>query len=303
MATYSSGQIDRYFSHVGWKADLQPPPGSLAHLQELMKRQLATVPFESLSLHYSATRRLSLDPEDLFHKIVDRGMGGYCMECNTFFGAVLRSLGYTLINAGARVSHATAGRPGPGYGGWSHMVNIVIIDDQKYLVDVAFGANGTWKPLPLIPGYETTGTGTQKFRILYTALHDHTDRSQRVWVYSYRESESTAWVDGYAVNDIEFLPDDFEVMNVATMSLPTSFFVQNLLCLKLLLDEETEPTGWLVLHQDQVKKKQGTTSTLLEQLITEEQRVLALERWFNIRLEESEKKGIRGLASELKPRR
>ena len=40
------------------------------------------------------------------------------MENNTFFSTVLRSLGYSLINAGGRVSDATTGRLGEGYEGW-----------------------------------------------------------------------------------------------------------------------------------------------------------------------------------------
>ena len=86
-------------------------------LKELQKRHLARVPFESLSLHYSKHRLLSLNQQDLFQKIVIRGMGGYCMENNAFFGAMLRSLGFTVFNASGRVSDATAGRPGPGYMG------------------------------------------------------------------------------------------------------------------------------------------------------------------------------------------
>lgn len=118
MATYTNDQISNYLSRIEWHKSSQPPVGTLDHLRELVKRQLAAVPFESLSLHYSPTHLLSLEPEDLFRKIVGRNMGGYCMEDNTFFGTVLRSLGYKLINAGARVSDATGGRPGAGYMGW-----------------------------------------------------------------------------------------------------------------------------------------------------------------------------------------
>lgn len=79
----------------------------------LQLRHMARVPFESLTLHYSKHHRLSLDLEDLFEKIVGKGRGGYCMEVNAFFGAVLRSLGYTLINVGGRV------KAGDGeYKGW-----------------------------------------------------------------------------------------------------------------------------------------------------------------------------------------
>ncbi|SRR5690348_13551406 len=110
MSVYSSDQLDRYLNHIGYAA--QPGDVSLLWLAQLQKRQLARVPFESVTLHYSKFRLLSLDPEDLFTKIVERGRGGYCMELNTFFGTVLRSLGFRVFSAGARV------KAEHGYGGW-----------------------------------------------------------------------------------------------------------------------------------------------------------------------------------------
>jgi arylamine N-acetyltransferase len=115
---YSEGQLCRYLKHVSLPPDWPSKPLSLANLTELIRQQLATVPFESIMLHYSKYRLLSLDPNDLFEKVVGRGMGGYCMENNTLFGTVLRSFGFTIINAGGRVSDATAGKPGGGYMGW-----------------------------------------------------------------------------------------------------------------------------------------------------------------------------------------
>lgn len=132
---YTEDQISKYLDHIGWSrwtsnADTGPP-GSLPFLRRLMTLQLATVPFESLTLHYSKFHLLSLDLQDLYHKIVERGMGGYCMENNTFFGAVLRSLGYTVLSAGARVSDATAGRPGGGYKGW-YVIQTSQLQGQKW---------------------------------------------------------------------------------------------------------------------------------------------------------------------------
>ena len=115
---YTSDQLDRYFVHIGWDPAFPAKRGSLEYLSRLMQLQLSSVPFECLSLHYSKTHLLSLDPDDLYRKVVDRGMGGYCMENNTFFAAVLRSLGYALIHGGGRISDATTGRPGDGYQGW-----------------------------------------------------------------------------------------------------------------------------------------------------------------------------------------
>lgn len=304
MATYTQDQITRYFQHIGWDANFRAPIGTLVYLQELQKRQLARVPFENLSLHYSPTHVLSLDPDDLFNKIVGRNMGGYCMENNTFLGAVLRTLGFSMINAGGRVSHAAAGRPGPGYKGWSHMVNIVTIDGVKYLVDVGFGYNGPTTPLALVSGQETPGIGTMAFRILYTSLPQHTDKSQRVWVYSYRDTEkdtNAPWTDAYAFTEVEFFPADFAVMNFSTMTPRSSFFVQTVFCVKMTLDEDTgEANGWLLLGDKEVKRKTKDGMEVMETLKSEGERIAALSRWFDIELRDSEKAGIRGLSTELR---
>ncbi len=110
MKLYSSEQLGRYFEHIGHK----PRAGdvSLDCLAQLQMHHLARVPFESIALHYSKARLLSLDPEDLFIKIVERSRGGYCMEVNTFFATVLRTLGFSLISTGARVKGETE------YRGW-----------------------------------------------------------------------------------------------------------------------------------------------------------------------------------------
>jgi arylamine N-acetyltransferase len=118
MSTFTEDQLRRYFDHIALPQEKRTSAPTLDFLTELVRRQLATVPFESLTLHYSQHHLLSLEPNDLFKKVVSRNMGGYCMENNTFFGIVLRSIGFKLINAGARVSDATAGRPGGGYMGW-----------------------------------------------------------------------------------------------------------------------------------------------------------------------------------------
>jgi len=118
MHKYNEDQLSRYFKHIALPSGLSTSQPSFEFLVELTKRQLSRVPFESISLHYSKHRLLSLDPDDLFEKIVGRGMGGYCMENNTFFSTILRSLGFTIMTTGARVSDATAGRPGGGYMGW-----------------------------------------------------------------------------------------------------------------------------------------------------------------------------------------
>lgn len=123
---YTPAQLTAYFTHIslphitrdiafsGPKLHANPT-NALKFLTELQKYQLAAVPFENLSLHYSQWHGVSLDAGVLFGKIVGEGdgreegkegksyRGGYCMENNAFFGTVLRSLGFEVYSAGARV--------------------------------------------------------------------------------------------------------------------------------------------------------------------------------------------------------
>lgn len=118
---YTPEQLEQYLAHVKFPSAFPHAIGTLEHLTELIHRQLAYVPFESLALHYSDSHHLlSLDPERLFAKIVtnNRGRGGYCMETNTFFASVLGAMGYEVMHVGGRVSHATGGMGGGGYMGW-----------------------------------------------------------------------------------------------------------------------------------------------------------------------------------------
>lgn len=110
---YTETQLGRYLDHIGYPRSVHSHgEDALGFLAELQKLNLARVPFEDVSLHYSKHRLLSLDPEDLFEKVVTNSRGGYCMELNAFFGTVLRSLGFTVTSVGARVN-------GPeGYNGW-----------------------------------------------------------------------------------------------------------------------------------------------------------------------------------------
>lgn len=83
----------------------------LKTLKTLQQAHLATIPFSNVVLYYSQHHTISLDPDVLFHKIVERGLGGYCVENTGFFAIVLRSLGYQFYTGGARVAKSFV--PGP----------------------------------------------------------------------------------------------------------------------------------------------------------------------------------------------
>lgn len=123
--TYSQQQIRRYFNYISFPPQAQQhvpdmhekgkEHSALEFLRLLQIHQLSSIPFENLSLHYSTHHTVSMDPDGLYEKLVSnrRGRGGYCLENNCFLGTVLRSLGFEIYSAGARVC-----KDGVNYGPW-----------------------------------------------------------------------------------------------------------------------------------------------------------------------------------------
>ncbi|BCJ40109.1 N-hydroxyarylamine O-acetyltransferase [Actinoplanes ianthinogenes] len=101
-----------------------------ATLRELTVAHQTAVPFENLGIHLGET--ISLDPDDLFDKIVRRRRGGFCYELNGLFALLLDELGHTVDRVAARV-HRGEGRFGPLF---DHLALLV---DDAWLVDVGFG--------------------------------------------------------------------------------------------------------------------------------------------------------------------
>jgi arylamine N-acetyltransferase len=180
------------------------------------------------------------------------------------------------------------------------MANLVSINGERYLVDVGFGTDGPMLPVPLQNGYMYTIFPPQYGKLEYRSLMQHTDPTQRVWVYSIRDTVDTEWRERYCFTDLEYFPEDFASMNLSPMTLPTSFFVKTVLAMRAIIDEQTNAvTGVITLHKDTIKRKYRGEIEMLEILKNEEQRIKALESYFGIILKPSEQKAIRGLATEL----
>jgi arylamine N-acetyltransferase len=82
-SAYTVDQLDQFLAHIqiSERHDLaKDPPRDLEFLTDLHTHMLSTVPYENLTIHYSKSHTISLDPQRLFEKIVlnKRGRGGYC---------------------------------------------------------------------------------------------------------------------------------------------------------------------------------------------------------------------------------
>ncbi len=146
-------ELNAYLRRIGFEGAVEP---TLDTLNRLHRAHLERIAYENLDIHLGRT--LSLDPAQIYDKIVVRGRGGWCYEMNSLFAWALREIGYhvTLL-----ASDVTDEFVGDGSGG-AHLILLVKLD-RDYLVDVGFG-NGLREPIPLAVG--TYQQGYLSYRLL-----------------------------------------------------------------------------------------------------------------------------------------
>ncbi|KAJ5823177.1 Arylamine N-acetyltransferase [Penicillium robsamsonii] len=312
--TYTDQQLELYLNRIGYSHSAQSEGNLLQHLRQeiendalsalcdLQRRHLTAIPWGNSGLHYSQHHTISLNPQSLFEKMVERRLDGYCMENTGIFFIVLRSLGYLVYATGGRVSHAAAKGVNNGlYLPFGHMILIVIIRGEKYMIDVGFGNNCATAPLLLQEGATATAIAPSEMRIVRESIAEFTDQSQKIWIYQTRYNPESDWLPMICFSDVEFLPQDFGVMNFSVSQSRTSWFTQVFVCMRMILDPSgTEIIGQCVMSGKEVKERLGGKTEILQVLETEEDRVKALAKYFNMHLREDEIQGIRGMTSELK---
>jgi arylamine N-acetyltransferase len=284
-SAYSPAQTKAYLDYIGLPESRQTQDEpSLAFLTDLHTHTLSTVPYENLSFHYSEHHKNSLDPQEIFRKIVldRRGRGGYCMEISILYNHILRSLGFTVYTAGVKIRRREDGRPSGTFVGWVHIVNIVTLPDgTKWMVEI---------------------------RLVKDHIPAQVDRrlETRMWIYQYRNSSEQAWNSFYAFYEAEFTEADYKVMNWFTGHSPDSPQTWGLLVIKFLrrLQEGSEDSyevfGKRMLVDGVVKENLGGKTQVVETCTTEDDRIAALRGWFGIELTEVERKGIVGWRTELR---
>lgn len=171
------------------------------------------------------------------------------------------------------------------------------------------------------------------------SLREQGDVGQALWVYEMRRGDggdggdgknggSGEWEPQYCFSTLEFFPVDFELMNLYTSTSPRVWFTQKIVVTRFILEGddgvclpsstttttpqnneddaegdrklvESKIVGQMILHSNVVKRRIGDKSEVVEELQTEEERARALEKWFGIRLTRGERRGIRGMVTEL----
>ncbi|KAL4957461.1 arylamine N-acetyltransferase 1 [Aspergillus filifer] len=279
----------------------------LSALTELQRRHLASITWGNTDLHYSTHHSISTHPIAVFEKLVVQGRDGYCMENTNLLYFVLRALGYTVYPTAARVSRAAL--PGnrdeepEGYIALSHMVLVVTVAERKYMVDVGFGRNTPTSPLQLQLQFNIAVRliTPMEMSLVKETLSGSVDKRQKFWIYKTRNSPDSSWIPQYCFSEVEFLPEDFGMINFFTSQSRTLFFTQQLVCTRLILGEGgIEPVGVYILSGTEVKKVVGDVSEVVARFTKEQDRVDALKEYFGMRFLPHEVEGVRGLPSQIR---
>lgn len=137
----SKANIDAWFERIGFAGSIAP---SLETLAQLVQLHLAAIPFENLDPLMGVPVRLEL--ANLQQKLLFDRRGGYCLEHNLLFKAMLEELDYEV-----KVHTAVVlwGREGPVEDPPTHLLLTVDVAGVTYLVDVGFGGQTPTAPLRL----------------------------------------------------------------------------------------------------------------------------------------------------------
>lgn len=203
--------IDRsaYLARIGYEGATSP---SIETLRALHRAHVLTVPFENLDIHLG--RAISLEPSDLFRKIIVNRRGGYCFELNGLFALLLEDLGFTVTRLAARVLYGAEGvRPR------SHQLLLVQLGETAWIVDVGFGGNGLLEPLRLAVGYEEQ-QGADRFRFI----------AQERGEFLLQCEIDGAWANLYSFTLDVCLPVDYTFANYYHSHSPDSLFMQRRIC-------------------------------------------------------------------------
>ncbi len=201
--------LKKYLERINFQGNVEP---DLNTLIELHKTHLFNVPFENLDIHLG--RKIILDTEEFYNKIVLNNRGGFCYELNGLFYKLLREIGFKVRMVSARVTN------GKGDFGkdFDHMALIVNLEDE-WLVDVGFGDSF------ILPVKIQSDAPQQQFGFLYKV-----EKYKDEYLKLSRSSGDGVFKDQYIFTLKERKLEEFNEMCIHNQTSPTTMFTQKRIC-------------------------------------------------------------------------
>ncbi len=125
-----------------------------------------SIPYENLDILDS--KPISLDPEDIYRKIVTEHRGGYCFELNALLHHMLAEMGFRVESRFARYLRGESQIPFR-----RHRIVVVSLGGEEYMLDIGVGQVAPRLPLK---------------------LEEHTIREQNGETYRFAKDTDLGWV-------------------------------------------------------------------------------------------------------------
>lgn len=200
--------LDAYLARIHF---IGTPVANLNTLEQLHLLHTCAIPFENLDVLLE--RRIHLDDDSVFEKLVTAGRGGYCFEQNGLLRRALLEVGYEVEDLAGRVLMAKPKEMPPR----THRILRVTIGQQKWLVDAGFGGKTLTAPLLFeLDCEQRTPHGVYRLT-----------RLEEDYALSIREDEG--WLTLYRFNLSHQHFSDYQMENHYVATWPESHFRHHLL--------------------------------------------------------------------------
>ncbi len=199
-------EISKYLSRI--KVDDCKP--NFEYLSKLQEFHMANIPFENLDIIVG--RKIGLDINHLYDKIIIKKRGGYCFELNTLYAKLLTNIGYKPRPVLGRVWLSNPKSTPPR----NHLAYLLELDKKTYITDVGFG--GLTASIPLDIHVSSTVTDKDGMvRVIPFREHQHMIQ---------RQTEK-GWTNLYSFEEVEISEQDISISNYYMSTHPHSHFHDN----------------------------------------------------------------------------
>jgi N-hydroxyarylamine O-acetyltransferase len=255
-----TAELDRYFTRIAYAGSREP---TLEVLHALTAAHTRRIPFENLDILLG--RRIGLDFDSLFDKLVQRERGGYCFEQNGLFLEVLTTLGFDVTPLAARVR---LDRPRDFIPARTHLCLRVVLDGIPWLTDVGVGGASLTSAIRLEPDTEQE-TAHEPRRIVHEGGR-----------YFHQWRLGAEWQDVYEFTGETMPAIDREVGHWFTSTHPASHFKD-----RLIVARAGERGRRYTLLNDALKIRERDGRASLHVIESPEHLLALLEEHFGLRFD------------------
>jgi len=258
----SSGfNLAAYLERIGYEGNTRP---TLQALKSIVLQHALVIPFENLNPLLRLP--VKLDVESLAAKMVEQKRGGYCFEQNLLLKYALDEMGFATTGMSARALWQV---PVQAITPRDHMVLLVEVEEEAYLVDVGFGG-----PTP-------TGVLRLAAHIIQNTPHEPFRLSTFADGYLVQAQIRDEWTTLYRFDMAEqFLPD-YEIASWYLCHFPGSIFIQQLFAARAI------EGGRFALRNNELAKHTLGEETVRRTITMAEELRSVLEETFLISLPDS----------------